>query len=176
MKLSIMLATTMTLAATAHAEPIALVEKPDHVTEATVTVDAPPDAVYRMVTDYAHWPSLLTDVMSARVESGGRDDARVRFRSRVLEHEVTVVFANVPDERIAFHGVQGPPGGRASGTYTLVPIANGTRTRVTADLYLDVVGVASWVVRDSKIRDMRRAKLQHDLADVVAYFASHKTP
>lgn len=173
MRLSIVF-TTMTLAASAHAEPIAIVEKPDHTTEATVTVDAPPDAVYRMVTDYANWPSLLGDVMSAHVESGGREDARVRFRSRVLEHEVTVVFSNIPDQRIAFHGVEGPPGGRASGTYTLVPIDNGTRTRVTADLYLDVVGIASWVVRDSKIRTMRQAKLQHDLTDVTTYFESHK--
>jgi uncharacterized protein YndB with AHSA1/START domain len=166
--------TTLTVAATSYAEPVALTEKPDHVTEATVTVDAPPDAVYRAVTDYAHWPSLLGDVMSARVESGGRDDARLRFRSRVLEHEVTVVFTNVPDQRIAFRGVEGPPGGRASGTYTLTPIDHGTRTRVTADLYLDVVGVAGWVVRNNKVRTMRRAKLQRDLTDVAGYFAAHK--
>jgi uncharacterized membrane protein len=165
---------TMTFAAAAHADPITLTEKPDHVTEAVVTIDAPPDAVYRVVTDYASWPSLLGDVMSAHIESGGRDDARLRFRSRALEHEVTVVFTNIPDQRISFRGVDGPPGGRASGTYTLVPIDGGTRSLVTADLYLDVVGVASWLVRDSRLRKMRRDKLERDLSDVAAYFAAHR--
>jgi uncharacterized protein YndB with AHSA1/START domain len=164
---------TMTLAATAHADAIPMSEKPDHVTEAIVTVDAPPDEVYRAVTDYAQWPTLLSDVMSARVESGGREDARVKFRSRVLGHEFTIAFANIPDRQISFQGVEGPPGGRAKGTYTLTPVDGGKRTRVVADLYLDVVGPAGWVVRSSKTRDMRQAKLQRDLADVEARFAQH---
>ena len=162
---------TMTLAANAHADAVALAEKPDHVTEATVTVDAPPDAVYRAVTDYAEWPSLLSDVISARVESGGREDARVKFRSRVLGHEFTIAFANIPDRQISFHGVEGPPGGRAKGTYTLYPVDGGKRTRVVADLYLDVVGPVGWMVRDSKTRDMRHAKLERDFSDVEKHFA-----
>jgi uncharacterized protein YndB with AHSA1/START domain len=170
MKLALASTLTMTLAASAHADAIAMSEKPNHTTEATITVDASPDQVYRAVTDYAQWTSLLSDVMSAHVESGGREDARVKFRSRVLGHEFTIAFANVPDRQISFRGVQGPPGGRATGTYTLFPIDGGKRTRVVADLYLDVVGPAGWVVRDSKTRDMRHAKLERDLADVEAHF------
>ena len=151
--------------------PDILTEKPDHVTEATADIDAPPADVYRAVTDYAHWSQLLGDVTSVRVEGATRTTARVRFRSHLLGHDFTLEFANAPDSQITFRGVEGPPGGRARGVYTLVPIDHGTRSRVTAELYLDVVGVTGWFVSESRIRAMRRAKLARDLDDVVAHFA-----
>jgi uncharacterized membrane protein len=158
-----------------HADAIATVEQPDHVTEATVTVDAPPARVYELVTDYARWPAILSDVTSVTVKSGGRRDATVRFRSRALEHEVTVVFDNEVDREIRFHGIDGPPGGRADGSYVLEPIDGGTRTRVTVHLYMDVVGVTGVFVRGSTLRSMRQAKLRADLTDVTRWFASHPT-
>ena len=155
----------------ARAERITLVERPDHTTEATVDVDAPPDEVYALVTDYASWTRVLSDVSDVSIRSGGRDNASVHFRSRALAHAVTIVFANEPGRRISFRGIEGPPGGRASGAYTLTPIDGGRRTHVVATLYLDVVGVASVFVRDKKLRAMREAKLTADLDDVVRHFA-----
>ena len=96
----------------------------------------------------------------------------MRFKSNALGHTVTVVFDNDPDRRIAFRGVEGPPGGRARGSYVLTPIDGGKRTQVTAELYLDVVGAPGVFVRDSKIRDMRQAKLRADIQDVLGHFAS----
>jgi hypothetical protein len=165
------------LAATAEAgaAPLPVSVKPGHVTEATVEVDASPAEIYALVTDYARWPATLTDVSGVRVERGGRQDARVRFRSRVLEHEVVVQFENVPDRSIKFVGVEGPRGGRASGTYMLEPLDGGRRTRVVASMYLDVVGVASWFVSDTRTRSMRQAKLRVDLDDVLrAVAARHR--
>jgi uncharacterized membrane protein len=146
---------------------ISLATRPGHITEATVVVDAPPAQVYALVTDYARWPSILSDVRSVKVERGGRNDARVRFRSHALENEVTVQFNNVPGHAIRFKGVKGPPGGRASGSYVLEPVEGGRRTRVVASLYMDVVGVPSVFVSDSKIARMREAKLRADLTDLV---------
>jgi hypothetical protein len=83
-----------------------------------------------------------------------------------LEHEVTVQFDNDPGRAVRFKGVDGPPGGRASGTYLLEPLDGGARTRVVASLYLDVVGVPSLFVSDSKIKHMREAKLRADMTDV----------
>ncbi|MGE5185332.1 MAG: SRPBCC family protein [Acidobacteriota bacterium] len=159
------------LATAADAEPVPLVEKPGHITEGVVTVDAPPAEVYALVTDYARWPAILSDVSSVKVERGGPRDARVAFHSRAIGSDVTVVFDNVPDREIRFTGVEGPPGGRAHGDYRLEPIDGGRHTRVTADLYLDVVGVPGWFVSDSYIRNKRRSKLAHDLADVANHFA-----
>jgi carbon monoxide dehydrogenase subunit G len=145
---------------------ISLREVPNHTTEATVEVDAPPAQVYALVTDFAHWPQLLGDVQSVKVERGGSRDARVRFHSKILDHTVTVQFDNDPGHTIRFVGVEGPPGGRAKGSYVLEPLDNGKRTRVHASFYLDVVGVASVFVGDAKLRNMREAKLRADLTDV----------
>jgi uncharacterized membrane protein len=158
--------------AEARADGVAIAEKPGHITEATVVVDATPAEIYALVTDYAQWRSVLSDVTSVTVTSGARRNARVLFRSRALAHEVTVVFDNVANDTIRFKGVDGPPGGRASGTYVLRPIDGGRRTQVTARLYLDVVGVPGMFVRDSTLRSMRQAKLRADLMDVAHRFAT----
>lgn len=154
---------------------ISLQEMPGHTTEATLEVDAPPAVVYALVTDYARWPQLLGDVRSVKVERGGPRDARVRFRSEVLDHTVTVQFDNDPGRAIKFVGVEGPPGGRARGSYVLEPIDNGHRTRVHASFYLDVVGAAGVFVSDSKLRHMREAKLRADLTDVAGAAARQES-
>jgi len=151
---------------------IGLHERPHHTTEATITVDASPAEIYAVVTDYASWTNFLSDVSAVKVERGGRRDARVRFHSHAIDHTVTVQFDNVPDRVIRFTGVEGPPGGRASGSYLLEPIDGGRRTRVTASLYLDVVGLGSLFVSDAKLRGVREAKLRADLTDL----AQHLTP
>ena len=158
----------------ATADPIAITERPGHVTEAVVDVDATPDQFYAIVTDYAHWPRVLSDVSSVDVERGGQRDARVKFRSRVFEHVVTVEFDNQPNRTIHFTGVAGPPGSRAGGTYVLQPLDGGKRTRVIASLYLDVVGAPSLFVRDSTIRNMRQAKLRSDMTDVMRAVSQHQ--
>jgi uncharacterized membrane protein len=155
------------------APPIHLHEVPDHVTEGTVTIDASPAQIYDLVTDYANWRQLLTDIESVTVVSARRDTATVRFKSRALQHTVTVVFENIPGKAIRFRGVKGPPGGRARGEYELVPIDGGKRTRVTARLYMDVVGPVAWFVREKTIKPMREAKLNADLQDVARRFARH---
>lgn len=155
----------------AHGEAVPLVERPDHVTEAVVTLDAKPAEIYQLITDYGRWPAILTDVTSVKVESGGREDAHVRFRSRALGREFVIAFHNEPDRLIRFEGIEGPPGGRATGTYALEPLDGGKRTRVTARMYMDVKGVAGVFVRDSTIRNMRRAKLEADVTDVARHFA-----
>jgi hypothetical protein len=158
---------TMLYATETRADPITIRELGNHVTEATVTVDAPASEIYSVVTDYARWPDLLSDVTAAQIEQGGTDTARVRFRSKVFDHEVTVQFNNVPGREIRFQGIKGPPGGRASGSYFLEPVDGGARTRVVARLFLDVVGVPSLFVKESKLREMREAKLRADMADVL---------
>jgi uncharacterized membrane protein len=163
-------------AAAAPAEPIVLVEESPTITRGVVTVDAPPGHVYALVTRYAAWPALLSDVSAVTVLAGGAHDARVRFRSRAFGREVAIQFDNVPGRVIRFRGIEGPPGGRAEGVYQLEPIDGGRRTRVTARLYLDIVGPASWFVRDRTIRGMRRAKLAADLADVARYFSGQLAP
>jgi uncharacterized membrane protein len=151
---------------------LALHEAPHHTTEATVTVDAPPAEIYALVTDYASWTTFLSDVSDVKVERGGRRDARVRFHSKALDHTVTVQFDNQQDRVIKFVGVEGPPGGRASGMFVLDPIDGGRQTRIRASFYLDVVGAAGLFVSDGKLRGMRQAKLRADLNDTLRRLAA----
>lgn len=157
----------------AHAQ-VALQEQPDHVTQGTVIVDAPPAEVYKFVTDYERWPVILRDVSSVKVERGDPDHARVRFRSRAFESEVTVQFTNEPGVAIRFVGVKGPPGSRASGEYLLQPIDGGKRTRVIARLRLYVVGLSKLFASESRLRGYRQAKLNADLGDAQRWFATHR--
>jgi len=142
----------------AHADTVRLAELPGHVSEGRVVIDASPEEIYDVVTAYAQWPRVFSDIESVKVESGGREIARVAFRSRAIGREVTVEFENDPAHSISFRGVKGPPGGRASGHYAL------------ARIYMDVVGAPGLFVRDKAVREIRRAKLQADLSDIAAHF------
>lgn len=165
------LGTLLLIATQADAAVVQLAELPDHVTEGRVVIDATPDEVYKLVTDYARWPAILSDIRSVHVERGGPHDARVEFRSNAIGRSVTVQFENEPGHSISFRGVEGPPGGRASGHYALIALDDGKRTLVVARLYMDIVGAPSLFVRDKTVREMRRAKLEADLTDIARYFA-----
>jgi carbon monoxide dehydrogenase subunit G len=156
------------VAVEARATPFVLVEQPGHITEVTVTLDATPAQIYALVTDYTHWREVFSDITSVTVKSGGRRDAKVQFSSKALVFTVTVEFDNTPDQRISFRGIQGPPGGRAHGSYDLTPVAGGTR--VHAKLFMDVVGVPGLFIGDAKVRAMRQAKLRADITDVMRRF------
>jgi hypothetical protein len=150
-----------------------IAEQPHHVSQGMIDIDAPPAAVYALVTSYASWPSFLSDVTYVHIDGGGRHDGRVTFRSRALRNQkVTLLFDNDPDSKITFRGIKGPPGASAWGSYTLEPIDNGKRTRVIAKLYMDVDGAPALFVRDKTIRKMRQTKLRADLDDVARYFAT----
>lgn len=165
--------TTLLIAATsAHADTVQLAELPGHITEGRVIVDASPAEIYELVTSYSQWPQYFSDIEAVKVESGGRDDARIEFRSRAIDRKVTVQFDNEPGVAVNFRGVKGPPGGRSSGRYTLIPLDGGKRTQVVAQLYMDVVGPPALFVRDTAIRDIRQIKLKADLGDIAAHFAA----
>lgn len=157
------------LATIALASQLTITEKPGHISEAIATVDASPAEVYAYVTSYENWTLMFSDVAWATVKSGGTVDARVRFHSHALGQTVTIAFNNIPDRLIRFRGIDGPPGGRAAGTYELSPLPDG-RTLVTARLYMDVVGVTGVFVSNAKIRRMRAQKLRADMTDVIHHF------
>lgn len=157
-------------AAPAAAEEATLTELGGAKTQGVIVVDASPAHVYALVTDYDNWPNVLTDIKRVDVKSGGRQDAKVWFDSRAMKHGVTVQFDNAKDSVISFRLVDGPRGARATGEYLLEGIDGGKRTKITATLYMNVVGAVGWLVRDKTIRKMRQKKLRTDLEDLARYF------
>jgi hypothetical protein len=148
---------------------LTITEKAGHISEAVVVVDASPAEIYDYVTTYENWTLMFSDVTWATVKTPGTVNARVRFHSRALGQTVTIAFNNIPDRLIQFRGIDGPPGGRAAGTYELVALPDG-RTQVTARLYMDVLGVTGVFVSSAKIRRMRAQKLRSDMTDVMRHF------
>jgi uncharacterized membrane protein len=144
-------------------------EESQTVTQGSIVIDAPASDVYALLTDYANWKRYLTDIATVKVKSGGGRDAVVEMKSRALEHTVTVKFDNTANKLVTFKLVDGPPGARAWGEYTLVPIGGGNQTRIDARLYMDVVGAAGIFVTDRRIRKMRQAKLRADLEDLARW-------
>lgn len=153
------------VATPAFGEKLTVRERSADLTEATVVIDAPPRQVYELATNYPLWPALFTDIRSVKVESGTRERARVRFGSNAFDREITVQFDNVPDRAIRFLAISGAPGGKARGEYVLTPLDGGRRTRVTARLFVKIVGPAAMVVSKSEARSMRQRKLRADLTD-----------
>lgn len=166
------LGTLLAVISHAHADAVQLAELPGHVSEGRVVIEATPQQIYDVVTAYEQWPQVFSDIISVTVESGGREDARVQFRSRAIGREVTVEFDNDPGQSISFRGIKGPPGGRASGYYALIPLDDGKHTQVIARIYMDVVGAPGLFVREKSVRAIRQAKLKADLSDIARYFAA----
>lgn len=127
-------------AAPAAAEEATLTELGGARTQGVIEVDASPARVYALVTYYENWPNVLSDIKRVDVKSGPRDEAKVWFDSRAMKHGVTVQFDNDKDGVIRFRLVDGPRGARATGEYVLEGVDGGTRTRIRATLYMNVVG------------------------------------
>jgi uncharacterized membrane protein len=160
----------VTCAGCAHTTPGIVTEDPEHTTQESITVDASPNEVYRVATDYARWPIVLADVSAVTIQRGGRDDARVTFRSKALGDLVTIQLDNEPDRAVRFRGVDGPPGSHAYGEYRFEPVAGG-RTRVTVTFLLRAGGLSSLFVRKATVDRMRQTKVESDLEDLARWFA-----
>lgn len=108
--------------------------KTELVTAGTI-VDATPDTVYEVVTDYAHFAEFMPQVEGCSVvatrEDGTRDvEFALRFKFSVITQRIryTARFHTyVPGERVAFEFVGGDlkDGG---GSYVMVPWEEGAKT------------------------------------------------
>lgn len=139
-------------------------------TQGVIEVNASPDQVFAVMTDYANWRRVFTDYKKVSVKSGDREKSRVWFSSRALKDKATIEFDNEPGRLIRYRLVDGPPGARSNGQYTLTPLDGGKRTRVTEVLYLDVKGAAGLFIRSKTIRSRRQAKVRVDLEDLARHF------
>lgn len=136
-----------------------------NTSQAFVDLHATPAAIYRVVTDYARWPSLFSDVTRVTVLSGGPANATIEFESQTLDREVTVQFENGP-ENVRFHLVSGPPGVKSRGDFVVEPGPDASTTRVRGTLFMDASFPASLIVSDKKLVWMRQTKLRRDLEDL----------
>jgi uncharacterized protein YndB with AHSA1/START domain len=117
------------------------------VVRSTVEIDRPVHEVFAYVTDPAHFPEWQDDVV--RVEGGTGTSVGSRFtttrragaRQFSLTQEVT---ASEPPTLWAVRGVDGPV--RPHAAITIEPLADDTRSRLTAVMDLEGHGIGRVVV------------------------------
>jgi len=164
--------TSATVAPRAQASPdVRVFQNPDQsaITEGETVLATDPDTAYRVLTDYARWPTMFPDIKLVIITSqqGGHD--RVTFIHTEGNRD-NVHFHNRPEARLVWFE---DTGGRAEVWFEilLMPGMQPGTTRVHSRLYADVNGWASLFVSDNKIRSMREQRTREDLAHLRAYFA-----
>ena len=99
----------------------------------SIEIDRPPEEVFSYVTDPARFTEWQYDVVSVRIEGGGRPNVGSRFSTtrrigraeRTMTQEITEVD---PPTSWAARGVAGPI--RPSANITIEPLNDGTRSLV----------------------------------------------
>lgn len=106
----------------------------DHVATTTAHIDAPPDSVWRALTDVSDYPRWRTGVKSVDVLS---TEGAVRWREHTSDGTITFeraeeepprrLASRISDETLPFGGTW---------TYDLEPETNGTRLTITERGYV----------------------------------------
>lgn len=111
---------------------------------ASTFVQAPPAAVYRVLTDYAHMHEFMPMVVRVEALSETPSTARVMFHFRYLrffDFEETDERELEPPHRISFRSIHGPLKS-ASGIWRMTPERGGTRLsyRISAEPHFALPG------------------------------------
>lgn len=172
MLLALLVGCSPAMAAAASATDIPIRESRDDtaITEGETILQVDPDTAYRAVTDYQRWRSIFPDVREVLVTEQRGPEARVTLVHPDGNRD-NLHFHNVPAARMVWFE---DTGGRATvwAEIIFVPgVAPGT-TRVHTRLYVDVRGIASLVVSDSKLRGIREQRVRSDLTHLRSYFTS----
>jgi uncharacterized protein YndB with AHSA1/START domain len=103
----------------------------------SIEIDRPPVEVFSYVTDPARFTEWQYDVVSVRIEGGGRLNVGSRFSTtrRIARAERTMtqeITESDPPTSWAARGVAGPI--RPNANIAVEPLNDGTRSRVTIEL------------------------------------------
>lgn len=150
---------------------VPLRELPGSTTSGTLEIPAPPEVVYRRLTSYARWSPMFSDLTTAALESGGRENATLRFTSKIFRHTLRVRFQNSPSQSVRYSVLEGAPKNVQVGQeWRLAPTADGGRTLVEEQVHLEVHGPFSLFFTAAKVKEMREQKVRADLQDLAATF------
>jgi hypothetical protein len=169
--IAVLLGCGQPIAAAAPGSDIAVRESRDDssITEGETILQVDPDMAYRVVTDYPRWKSIFPDIQQVLVTQQQGVDARVTFVHPDGNRD-NVHFHNQPAARMVWFE---DTGGRATvwAEILFLPGNMPGTTRVHSRLYADVHGIASLVVSDDRLRNMRTERVRSDLTHLRAFFA-----
>ncbi|MEW5852667.1 MAG: SRPBCC family protein [Myxococcota bacterium] len=166
----LLLGTTLAVASTSGARVWNAPRDAD-VSLGAVELAAPAEQVYATLTDYGRWPQVFQGIRSTTVVSGGRDDARVQFRSLRFERPYTMQFRNEPGRLVRFAVVDGVMGSEIRARLKLVPVSTET-TRLDVHLETELPSVLDLVLPERLVQEKRAGMLRTHLEDLRRFFSS----
>jgi hypothetical protein len=145
-------------------------EPPPHITSGRMRVPVGPDAVAATLTDYPAWPRTFSDVAWVRVEGADPARARVRFRSKSLQTELTLQFNN-SERHVRFTIVDAPGGLIGWGSTTLTPEGK-SGTLAVGQLYIHLPASDGLPLSGEFVNRMRERKFKRDAEDLLRHFST----
>lgn len=135
----------------------------DHARE-TVVVEAPPEACFSVICDFAQYPAWVTDIKSVEVkrldndQRGGLVGFRAAAMGRSTTYELEYFYGSNP-LRIGWRLVTGDLLKRLDGHYVFSPMdESGQRTEVQYELDAElIVPMTGFVKRRAESRIIRTA-------------------
>jgi hypothetical protein len=142
--------------------------KDPHITEGDTIISGDTGEIYQTVLDYSKWTEIFPDVTKVVVTAQKGNDAHVTLIGPD-GHRDNLHFNNQPAARMVFFE---DTGGRAEVWAEIMFVPGDVKgtTRVHTRLYADLHGLASLVVAESDVRQMREQKIERQLSQIHAYF------
>jgi len=138
------------------------------ITEGETVLQVDPDTAFKAVSDYQRWRVIFPEIREVMVTQQRGVDARVTFVHPDGNRD-NLHFHNQPAARMVWFE---DTGGRATvwAEIMFLPGDVPGTTRVHTRLFADVHGIASLVVSDERVRNMREQRVRSDLTHLRAYF------
>ena len=116
--------------------------------ERAIRIDAPPAAVWAVMSDVEKWSDWTPTIVSIVKDSGGALAQGMTAHVTVKGRSVSVwgVTELVPERSFTWETAAGP-GLRVAAGHTIVPVDGGSRVTLTMTAHGPAAPVVSWLVR-----------------------------
>ncbi|MGP3984350.1 SRPBCC family protein [Streptomyces sp. KR80] len=111
-------------------------------TSSSITIDAAPSEVMAVIADFDRYPEWTGEVKEAEVlakdEQGRAEQVRLLLDAGAIKDDHTLSYTWTGPNEVSWSLVKSQMLRALDGSYSLAPLADGTRTEVTYQLTVDV--------------------------------------
>jgi|SRR5918993_3009018 uncharacterized membrane protein len=132
----------------------------------SIVIDAPPDRIMAVISDFSAYPEWAASVKSAEVVSTGADGRaeQVRFMldAGVVKDDYVLSYQWTGDQRVDWQLVRGQVQKSQRGSYVLVPRGDSTEVtyQLAVDLAIPMLGMfkrkAEKVIMDTALKELKK--------------------
>ncbi|MFI1012395.1 SRPBCC family protein [Streptomyces sp. NPDC020965] len=111
-------------------------------TSSSITIEAAPDEVMAVISDFDRYPEWTGEVKQAEVisrdEQGRAEQVRLVLDAGAIKDDHTLAYTWTGPDQVSWTLVKSQMLRAIDGSYTLAPVGGGERTEVTYRLTVDV--------------------------------------